>query len=156
MFKTIAKFALGAMFLASSAALAATGIAPNPGNGPTVPDATWLNGVANGQNASYIYGLTATGSNQAGSLQLVPGNTLIEIDTVASSTGVALPPAVAGTEISIYNNGANTLAVYPSIANNGLTGAQDTINNGTSFSGGVATHTQIYCFSAKNGVWACK
>ena len=155
MSKKLAGLLLGAMVCAAaSGALAATGVAPQNGFGTV--DGTYINGLAAGENATYVYGLTATGSNQAGALQLAPGNTLIELDTVASSTGVALPAAIQGTEISLYNNGANTLTVYPSIANNGATGAQDTINNGTSFSGGVASHASVYCFSAKTGVWACK
>jgi hypothetical protein len=56
----------------------------------------------------------------------------------------------------LYNNGANTLAVYPAIANNPVTAAQDTINNGTSLSGGLATHTPEVFSCAKNGVWAAK
>lgn len=125
-----------------------------PGAGFQVVDGVWLAAVAAGQNATFINGLVATGSNQAGSLQLLPGNTLIEVDTTASGTGVALPPAVQGTELSIYNNGANTLTVYPAIANNALTGSQDTINNGTSTT--AATHTSLYFFCAKNGIWAAK
>lgn len=155
MFKKLAGLLLGAFICAAATgALAATGVQPQNGFGTV--DGTWLNGLAAGQNSTYVYGLTATGSTQAGALQLVPGNTLIEVDTVASSTGVALPTAIQGTEISIYNNGANTLTVYPAIANNGQTGSQDTINNGTSFFGGVASHGSVYCFSAKTGVWACK
>ena len=125
-----------------------------PGTGPQLIDGLWANGVANGQNASYQSGITATGSTQTGAFQLLAGVTLVEVDTTASGTGVALPAAVQGTEISIYNNGANTLTVYPSIANNGLTGAQDTINNTTSAT--AATHTSLYLFCAKNGVWASK
>jgi hypothetical protein len=146
---------LGAMICAAATgALAATGVVPQNGFGTV--DGTFVNGLAAGQNQTYVYGLTATGSTQAGALQLAPANALVEVDTAASGTGVALPAAIQGTEVSIYNNGANTLTVYPAIANNSATGSQDTINNGTSFSGGVATHVSVYCFSAKTGVWACK
>lgn len=124
-----------------------------PGSGPQLIDGVWANGVAAGQNASYLYGVAAAGSNQAGSTQLAPGYTLIEVDT-NSGAGVALPEAVQGTEISIYNNSANTLTVYPAIANNSLTGSQDTINNGTSTT--ATAHTSLYLFCAKNGNWAAK
>lgn len=130
------------------------GVAPQNGFG--MQDGTWLNGLAAGENCTYQSGVAAAGSTQAGSTQLQPGYALVEVDTVASSTGVALPPAIQGTEISIYNNGANTLTVYPSIANNGATGAQDTINNGSSLSGGIATHASALFFCAKNGAWAAK
>ena len=131
-----------------------TGIAPH--SGFQTVDGDWLNAIAGGQNASFVSGITAAGTTQATSTPLLPGNTLIEVDTAAASTGVSLPPAIAGTELSIYNNGANTLAVYPAIANNPITGIQDTINNGTSLSGGMATHTSAYFFCAKNGIWAAK
>lgn len=143
---------LAALLLAASPALAVTGTPPVAG--PALQDGNWLNGLASGQNMTYIYGLTATGSAQASALQLTPGYAMYEVDTTASSTGVALPACVAGTELSIYNNGANTLTVYPSIANNGLTAAQDTINNTTSVT--LATHVIEWFSCAKNGVWAAK
>ena len=125
-----------------------------PGTGPQEIDGNWLNGLAAGLNATYQSGLTALGTTQATALQLAGGYTLMEIDTVAASTGVALPAAFAGTEISIYNNGLQTLTVYPQIANNPITLAQDTINNGASTT--TATHTGLFFFCAKNGVWAAK
>lgn len=150
----IAKLILGAVLFASPAAFAATGIAPNPANGLTMPDATWLNGLAGGQNESYQYGITATGSTQAGATQLPAGVALIEVDTTASGTGVALPFCLQGMEFSVYNNGANTLTIYPNVVNNPQTGAQDTINNATSVT--VATHTPEFFGCAKNGVWSAK
>lgn len=147
---------VAALLILSSAAFAGSGIAPPSNGGYVQPDANWLNGLAGGQNETYQYGITAAGSTQATSTQLGAGVALFEVDTAAASTGVALPTAIQGTELSIYNNGASTLTVYPAIANNPATAAQDTINNGTSFSGGVATHVAIFCFSAKTGVWACK
>lgn len=132
------------------------GIVPNNGFGS--PDGVWLQAVANGQNASYVSGIAAAGSSsQAAATQLLPGNTLVEVDMVGTNAGVALPPAIQGSEISIYNNtGSNACLVYPSIANNPITGVQDTINNGTSFSGGIGAHTCSFFFCAKSGVWAAK
>jgi hypothetical protein len=140
--------------LAATAALAGVGTAPTPGQGPSMPDGTWLLGVANGQNASYQSGITAAGTTQATATQLPAAITLIEVDTVAASTGVNLVTAQAGIEISIYNNGANTLTVYPAVANNPVTAAQDTINNSTSTT--ITSHSSLYCFVAKVGIWACK
>lgn len=126
-----------------------------PGNGFQLVDGVWLQGLAGGSNATFQNGLTAAGSSsQAGALQLAAGITLFETDTVSSNTGVALPPAIAGTEISLYNNGSSTLTVYPSIVNNPITSAQDTINNSTSTT--ANSHTSLYFFCAKNGVWASK
>jgi hypothetical protein len=155
MFKTLRDMIFGALICAAiGSAMAVVGTPPS--NGPGLPDGTWLNGLSGGQNFAYQYGITAAGTTQATSTQLPAGIYLLEIDTTASSTGVALPPCLQGTAVSLYNNGASTLAVYPAIANNPVTSAQDTINNGTSFSGGIATHVSGIFFCAKNGVWAAK
>lgn len=157
MLKTALNMLIGAMITAAVAtAFAVTGVPPTPGQGPLLPDGNWLLGVANGVNFSYQSGITAAGTTQATATQLPAATNMVEVDTTASSTGVALPPALPGTNIQLYNNGANTLSVYPTVPNNPVTSAQDTINNGTSFSGGVATHVLIDCFAAKAGIWACK
>lgn len=155
MLKTIAGFIIGAVFASAiGGAAAIIGQVPLPGF--QAVDGNWLLGLAGGHNHSYQYGLTASGTTQATSLQLPARTKLMEVDTAASSTGVALPSALKGVEVFLYNNGLNTLTVYPQIANNPVTAAQDTINNGTSFSGGVATHVSLVCFAAKDGVWACQ
>lgn len=127
-----------------------------PGTGPALVDGAWLNGLAGGQNEIYQSGISAAGSAQSGATQLSPGIAIYSIDTASSAQGVALPEAVAGTELTIFNNTAQTnLVVYPAIANNGLTSAQDTINNTTSFT--MSSARTPYFFScAKNGVWAGK
>ena len=119
------------------------------GGGPTAPG-----GVAGGQNIASISGLTAAGTTQATALAIPSGYKLVEMDTVASSTGVNLPQAFAGTEVSIYNNGAQTLTVYPAVPNNPNTAAQDTINNGTSTT--QTTHTAKTYRCAKDGVWSAQ
>jgi hypothetical protein len=129
-------------------------IGTTPLDGPSLVDGVWVKAVAAGENESYVSGITAAGSTQAGAKQLLAGNTLIEIDTAESGTGVALPVAIPGIEISIYNAGANTVTVYPSIANNGATGAQDTIGGTTSAT--IAAAASGYFFCAKVGSWASK
>ncbi len=135
---------------------ATVGIPPNPATGFGLVDGTWLNGLAGGSNFAYQYGITAAGTTQATATQIPANIYLVEVDTTAASTGVNLPPALPGTAVVLYNNGASTLAVYPAVANNPITAAQDTINNGTSWSGGVATHVRLSCSAAKQGVWACQ
>lgn len=153
MLKTISGFLLGAIVAgAVGAAMAVTGQAPVNGFGPV--DGTWLQGLASGQNETYQYGISAAGTTQATATQLPAGINLMEIDTAAASSGVALPPCYQGTEFSIYNNGANTVTFYPNVINNPTTSAQDTINNSTSTT--IATHTPIFFFCAKNGNWAAK
>jgi hypothetical protein len=155
MLKTIRDMIIGAFVAAGiGAAVAAVGFPPV--NGFQTPDGTWLLGLAAGQNYSYQYGFAAAGTTQATATQLPAGVRLMQVDTTAASTGVALPSCLQGTAVSLYNNGASTLTVYPSIANNPVTAAQDTINSGTSFSGGVATHVSLLLFCTKNGVWAAK
>lgn len=147
---------LAGALIAASVGSAYAVLGTPPGSGFELADGQWLNGLAAGHNNTYQYGFTAAGTTQATSLQLPTRTALMEVDTAAASTGVALPPALKGVQLSLYNNGAQTLTVYPSINNNPVTAAQDTINNGTSFSGGVATHVSLLCFAAKDGVWACK
>jgi hypothetical protein len=152
MFKTILNMLVGALITtAVGAAFAVTGNIPP--NGFAAIDGTWLNGLAGGTNYTYQSGLVAAGTNQATALQLPAGIYMLEVDTTSSSTGVALPPCIPGTQTILYNNGANPLAVYPAVANNPITAAQDTINNGTSLSGNLAAHTPIAFACAKAGNW---
>ena len=63
--------------------------------------------------------LTATGSTQATALALSANHNLLT--TVAAATGVVLPAVSSppglgvsnGDQITVYNNGANTVNVYP-------------------------------------------
>lgn len=57
-----------------------------------------------------LEGLTARGTDQASAYQIVSSGAAFS--TVASGTGCRLPGASA-TQVRIYNEGANTLLVYP-------------------------------------------
>lgn len=137
-----------ALVLACGEAFAFVGDPPNPNSGPSLIDGAWLNGLAGGQNFSWKASISAAGTDRATATQIVPGFMLVEVDTVAASTGVRLPAAVPGTQVSIYNNGANTLSIYGYLA-------ADTINGGSSLSGGVISGGSIVCSSAKSGAWSC-
>jgi hypothetical protein len=126
----------------------AIGNLPTTGFQPV--DNDWLNGFAGGHNNIFQNGLTAVGTNQATSLQLADRISILEIDTSAASTGVALPFALSGMVITLINNTANNITVFPAIANNSL-GAQDTINNTTSVT--LNAHTAQGFTSGKTGVW---
>jgi hypothetical protein len=65
---------------------------------------------------------TATGSTITDAYQMYAAVT--NFTTVASSTGAIVPPMNPGDSVLIYNGGAQTLTVYPTV------GA--TINNGAS------------------------
>src|ERR1700744_464625 len=123
-----------------------------PPNGFSAPDGSWLLGLSEGHNLTYQSGFAGAGtSSQATATQLPDLVSIIEVDTTAANSGVALPAALQGMRISLYNNGASTLTVYPAIANNPVTGSQDTINNAASAT--LATHVGATYACAKNGVW---
>lgn len=129
-----------------------------PGTGPGLVDGAWLQGLANGTNESYISGVVAAGTTQANGTPIPAGIALVEIDTVPASSGVVLPLAVAGTEITCINTVATTLAYYANAAVNPLTGSTDSIN-GTSNSTAFNTSTSaaaIIFYCAKNGSWRTK
>lgn len=150
MFTTIRDMIVGAVVAAAvGGALGSVGQVPVPGF-QTV-DGSWLLGVAGGSNYTYQSGITAAGTTQATAPSLPANVSLIEIDTVPGSSGVALPPCLAGTQMTIYNATATTVLLYPAIANNPVTAAQDTINNATSLS--LSGHTATSPACAKNGIW---
>lgn len=127
-----------------------------PGTGFNTTDGTWLNGLANGQNLSFVSGLTATaGGTQALALALPGTATLIEVDTVATTgDSVMLPQCVASRVLTIVNAGAGTLYVYGNSATNRVTGAADTINGtagSTAYQMATTIVAQFIC--AKTGAW---
>lgn len=55
--------------------------------------------------------LTAAGSSASDALQLSAVHN--RVSTAAASTGVKLPPAETGAVVTVANDGASTLTVYP-------------------------------------------
>lgn len=55
--------------------------------------------------------LTAAGSSASDALQLSAVHN--RVSTTAASTGVKLPPAETGAVVTVANDGASTLTVYP-------------------------------------------
>jgi len=162
MFKKFANIALGGLMAVSiwaggnillHQARALVGTQP-PAMGFNLTDSQWLLGLAGGLNNIYVYGLTAAGTTQATCSQIPSGDYLVEIDTAAASSGMCLPTSVAGTDMLVYNNGAQTVTIYPAVANNPATGAQDTINNTTSVT--ITSHNSQAFSSAKTGIWFSK
>jgi hypothetical protein len=130
-----------------------------PGTGPQLVDGLWLAGIAGGLNQTYQAGLTAPNAASQATATVVPsGISLVEVDTSVANGSLVLPAAIAGTEISIINNTANTLNIYANAAINQATGALDTINalaNASPFTGATLNSiTWIAC--AKNGKWYTK
>ena len=96
------------------------------------------------QTFSFVDALTATGTNQGTALPLT--KMMNRVTTTAASTGVILPAAVGGMNVTLINAGANPLQVY----GNGT----DTIN-GIAGSTGVtlaAGKTAEY-FTTLAGAW---
>jgi hypothetical protein len=57
--------------------------------------------------------LTAAGTNQSTALALSGNNSVQEVTTTASGTGVKLPTASSTSRVAVINRGANDLVVYP-------------------------------------------
>lgn len=152
MLKTAMNMLIGALITAAvSTAFAVTGNVPLPGF--QAVDGTWLLGLSGGTNYTYQYGITATGSTaQVGAAQLPANVYLVEVDTTPSGGSVTVPTCVPGTQFILYNNGAQTLNIYPALANNPATSAQDTINNNASTT--LVTKTQIAFACMRAGVWS--
>ncbi len=151
--------AFAALLAASVSAVAAVGIPPI--NGPALVDGAWLNGLAGGLNNVYASGISAVGTTQTTATALPSGALLIEVDTSTSAgtSGVNLPFCLAGTELNLLNNTAYTITVYPAVANNPVTAAQDTIitagSAGTTSASQTLYSGKVYT-CAKNGVWLGK
>lgn len=86
-------------------------------------------------------GLTATGSTAADALQL--SAVVSVVATTAASTGVKLPPAETGAMVTVFNNGANSLTVYPQ------TGS--TVDGGASVA--IATGKERIFFGISPTIW---
>lgn len=88
-------------------------------------------GVADAVESDFQTGAVATGSTQATALALTADATLVA--TTAASTGVLLR-AERGSQ-TVYNGGANALAVYPPVGgtiNNGAANAAFSVGAGKS------------------------
>jgi hypothetical protein len=124
------------------------GIQPPLGSGPALQDGQWLNALANGQNRSYINGLTAhSGGTKAAAFQMPAAVQFIQFDTVAvNGDSSLLPQALAGTEVTVISSGVATMSVYGR--------GTDTINDAaTANAYSMATNTTARFVCAKDGQW---
>ncbi len=149
---------LGTMAFQNANAIAVTG-----GNidGTAIGVTTQDEGNFTFARQSAATGLTATGTDQSDALALT--NSINTITTVASGTGVKLPVAVKGTEVSIYNfGGGNDLQIYSAGSEtlNGIPGSfgitlpetQSWIFKATSTSTWVLQSISSMGYQDKNGV----
>jgi hypothetical protein len=134
------------------------GVVPTAGGGPALLDQTYVLGIAQGRNQTYQSGITAhSGGTQAAAVQLVPGASMYEVDTVAADAdSIKLFAAIPGHTITILNAGGHTLDVYAYDGYNGATAstAADKINNNSNATAYQLTTFQCAdFFCAKAGVW---
>jgi len=125
------------------------GTQPPVNSRQALQDGIWLRGIANGQNRSFVSGITAhAGGTKAAAFQLPAAVSFIEVGTVASvADSVLAPQAAAGSEFCIYNAGANSLDIYGR--------GTDTINaasTATAYVLGAGVSARFFC--AINGAWA--
>jgi len=105
-------------------------------------------GSAQAMNGRVGSGLSAAGTLISDATDLAA--TVNVVTTVASGSGVQLPSMMIGDQCEVYNNGANSLKIYPdqtSVAINQLTAAASVslpINTGMMFR--KTTATQIWAF----------
>lgn len=115
--------------------------------------AWYTEGLANGyagglQTISAQDSITAAGANQGTATVLSP-RMAYNVTTTPSGTGVLLPASVSGAELTVANNGANALLIYP----NG-TEKINALAASAGFSAAAASVTILYCFTA--GQWYTK
>jgi hypothetical protein len=65
------------------------------------------------QTTTVATALTAAGTDQSTALALSGNNSVQEVTTAASGTGVKLPTASSTSRVAVINRGANDLIVYP-------------------------------------------
>jgi hypothetical protein len=114
----------------------------------------FVNGLSWGDNIVFKNGIGATGNSQATAFQMPTQVAIYQIDASTASTaiGVNMPPAIQGNNLFVINNTANAVTVYPPVANNAATGAQDTFNNNAaSFS--LPANSGVGFTCGKNGRW---
>lgn len=130
-----------------------------PGNGPQLVDGLWLQGLAGGANQSYVAGINLTaGATQTGGYFLPSLLQLVEVDTAVANGSLTLPAAIAGTEITIFNNATGqTINIYANPNTNSLTGALDKIGtNSNATPTTMANNTVLILYCVKNGLWLTK
>lgn len=113
---------------------AATGYAKNPQGGVVL------------ETVQYADALTAVGTTQGTALQLSAA--LNNITSAASGTGVNLPASAPGLSVTVQNNGANAILVYPA------QGSSDTINGAAATTGVLLHQGSVAVFNCTaTGAW---
>lgn len=130
---------------------------PGQGDSWELIEGKWAWGLSAGTNMQYQNGITAKASGSATVYTQLPALcAFFSIDTCATNgDAVALPAAVPGTWLTIYNNTATTsLSVYAFQGMNNGSLNNDTINNSSNSTAySIATHVAVVFFCAKVGQW---
>ena len=131
----------------------AVGVVPIAGAGFGMIDQSYALGVAQDRNNTYQTGIAAavTTGSATGATQLAAGSAFYSIDTSTGTNNdsILLPPALAGMQVQVFNNTANTIDVF------GTTQAstQDKINNVTT-AFALTTYQSATFTCAKAAQWA--
>lgn len=119
-------------------------------NGPALGNAnTW---TAAQTFSAAIYrsvatGISAAGTNQGSCTQLTAD--FSNVTTVGASTGMCLPPTVAGAQFIVHTTGANTLAIYANPGGGTLNGQSATSSITIINTGGTTPGSRIItCYSS--------
>lgn len=138
------------------------GRAPQNGQGIGMPDFNWLLGLAGGDNHLVANATAFAGGGQASATQIGGINAqgyqpmLVCLTTVESGgDSCALPQAVAGKVLCVYNSTATSANLYASPSTNRATDTTDTINGGANGDAyALASHKAALFFCPKDGIWA--
>lgn len=124
--------------------------------GLALPDTQFINGIASGQNGTSQVITAFAGGGQGGAKGISPAALLVEIGTVVTNgDSVALPFAVKGTYMIVFNASAQSANVFGRVPVNKLTGVIDTINGvAGSTAYAIAGGVSVLFFSPANGIWA--
>lgn len=117
--------------------------------GLALQDSDYVNGLAQGQNATNQSMTAFAGGGQASATKIQPAAQVISIDTVATAgDSVKLPNAVKGQVKMVYNNTATSANLFGA-------NSTDTINGTVgSTAYAIAANIAVTFFCPKNGIWA--
>lgn len=138
------------------------GRTPQQGQGVGMPDFSWLNGLAGGDNhyAQSVPAFAGGGQASATPIGTISAQgiqaALIEIRTVVTiGDSCQVPQAVNGKAMLVFNSSANSANIYANPNTNKATGTKDVINAGVNTDAyAIAGGVSVLFFCPRDGIWA--
>ena|ERR1700755_1890744 len=127
-----------------------------PTRGLELIDGQYVNGIANGNNATFQTLTAKAGGTQAAATPISATAAMVNVSVTATNgDSVVLNFAVAGRQILLVNSGAATLSVYGQVSGNKANGNVVDKINGTvgSTAYPVTTGQSVKFFCPTNGLW---